>query len=79
MRFLVSIGVSLLLVACNDDSTNDWENSSCVKSGAQCLMGGDEDQCTTKARDDLQDCNPDQNPGGAFCCAELAPADAGPN
>jgi hypothetical protein len=35
----------------------------CVAAGGQCLLGGH--SCPVVG---AQDCNPDRNPGGAFCC-----------
>ncbi|HLK91171.1 MAG TPA: hypothetical protein VKZ18_14835 [Polyangia bacterium] len=35
----------------------------CVAAGGQCVLGGH-----VCANAGPQDCNPDRNPGGAFCC-----------
>ena len=44
--------------------------AACVAAGGQCLIGG-----TRCVHVGAADCNPDLNPGGAFCCLD-EPADA---
>jgi hypothetical protein len=36
---------------------------ACVAAGGRCVLGGNPCPHTRP-----QDCNPDRNPGGAFCC-----------
>jgi hypothetical protein len=49
-------------VACSDSGSPSGREA-CVAAGGQCLLGGN--AC---ANPGPQDCNPDRNPGGAFCC-----------
>jgi hypothetical protein len=50
----------LLMAACSDSGSGP---AACVAAGGQCVLGSN--QCPNKGP---QDCNPDKNPGGAFCC-----------
>jgi hypothetical protein len=50
----------LLLEACSGTSSGPEE---CRAAGGQCVIGGN--PCPNRGP---QDCNPDQNPGGASCC-----------
>src|SRR4051812_567969 len=63
----------LLLGACSGGSSGP---EACVDAGGKCLLGGA--MCPVHGP---QDCNPDKNPGGAFCCLPCpkgtAPNDAG--
>jgi hypothetical protein len=43
---------------------------TCHSAGGRCVLGG----FTRCVRTGAQDCNPDLNPGGAFCCLEEKPA-----
>ena len=52
--------LALLLGACSGSSSGP---AACVAAGGQCLIGGN--RCPNQGP---QDCNPDRNPGGAFCC-----------
>lgn len=36
---------------------------ACRAAGGECVLGGQ--RCANRGP---QDCNPDRNPGGAFCC-----------
>jgi hypothetical protein len=49
-----------LLVACSGSESGPAE---CVAAGGQCILGSN--TCPNRGS---QDCNPDRNPGGAFCC-----------
>ncbi len=61
--------------ACN---AGEDGQAACIAAGGQCVLGGY--QCPNRGS---QDCNPDRNPGGAFCClgcqngATPAPVDGG--
>jgi len=46
---------------------------ACVAAGGRCIIGGN--KCPNHGP---QDCNPDRNPGGAFCCLPC-PAGTAPN
>lgn len=48
----------LMTAACSGDGP-----AACVAAGGQCLIGSN--PCPNRGS---QDCNPDRNPGGAFCC-----------
>jgi hypothetical protein len=50
----------LLAGACSGKSSGA---EACVAAGGQCVIGGH--ICPNHGP---QDCNPDLNPGGAFCC-----------
>jgi len=52
---------ALLLGGCPDNNISGPD--LCVAAGGQCVLGGR--PCPNKGP---QDCNPDKNPGGAFCC-----------
>ena len=59
-------------MACTSSSP---AGTTCASVGGKCVLGGA--SCTTQAALVAQDCNPPpQNPGGAFCCAEVADAHA---
>jgi hypothetical protein len=51
----------LLLAAAGCEKQNGPE--LCAAAGGTCVLGGH--VCPNRGP---QDCNPDQNPGGAFCC-----------
>ena len=55
-----AVGLFLLSLAACSGSSGAAE---CVAAGGQCVLGGH--QCGNPGP---QDCNPDRNPGGAFCC-----------
>ena len=58
MTYIYFVGL-LLLVGCSSDSGA----GTCSAAGGQCLLGSA--SCPNRGP---QDCNPDKNPGGAFCC-----------
>jgi hypothetical protein len=60
LRAVVGIAALLLMAACSGSSDGP---AACVAAGGQCLLGGN--PCPNRGS---QDCNPDRNPGGAFCC-----------
>jgi hypothetical protein len=49
--------------------------AACAAAGGKCVVGG----FTGCLKDGPQDCNPDRNPGGAFCCLEDDPTCAEAN
>jgi hypothetical protein len=53
--------LSLLVLLCAGCSSSGPE--ACHAAGGECVIGGH--AC---ANPGPQDCNPDRNPGGAFCC-----------
>jgi hypothetical protein len=67
--------LGLLLVVlglgCSDAPLSGPE--ACVAAGGVCVLGND--FCSKPGP---QDCNPDLNPGGAFCCLSCSTGDAGP-
>jgi hypothetical protein len=55
-----------------DGSTG--QGSSCTAAGGECVLGSV--SCAEQAPESAQDCNPDRNPGGAFCCLSSSNEDA---
>lgn len=53
--------VLLVVGACSDPASSG--PAACVAAGGRCVLGGS--PCANRGP---QDCNPDKNPGGAFCC-----------
>jgi hypothetical protein len=50
--------------------------AACVAAGGECLVGGSNSICAVVGP---QDCNPDRDPGGQYCCLQKAGvADAAP-
>jgi hypothetical protein len=47
-------------------TTDSGATSACVSAGGACVLG--DVSCAKQAPEADQDCNPDKNPGGAFCC-----------
>jgi hypothetical protein len=43
--------------------------AACVAAGGECLVGGLRSDCAVVGP---QDCNPDRNPGGSYCCLQKA-------
>jgi hypothetical protein len=61
MRIAVVGGLLLpAFVAC---TASEDGQTACIAAGGQCVIGGY--RCGNVGP---QDCNPDHNPGGAFCC-----------
>jgi hypothetical protein len=59
------IAMAFVLVAasaCSSDSEPPGP-AACAAAGGRCVLGG-----ATCPHRGTQDCNPDNNPGGAFCC-----------
>ena len=54
LAFLLLVGV-----ACSNPSGPE----ACVAAGGKCVLGNN--HCPNAG---AQDCNPDRNPGGGFCC-----------
>ena len=52
--------VMMTIGACSSDPSGP---AACAAAGGKCLIGGN--ACPNAGS---QDCNPDRNPGGAFCC-----------
>jgi hypothetical protein len=48
--------------------------SLCESAGGQCVLGNV--SCAEQAPNADQDCNPDKNPGGSFCCLSTSKKDA---
>jgi hypothetical protein len=75
---LTLLVVAATTVACTSSSP---AGSTCTSTGGRCVLGGV--PCSKQAATSAQDCNPDENPGGAFCCLDVgdagttAPADGG--
>ncbi len=42
--------------------------SSCKAANGTCVLGSGSRTCATRAPSSAQDCNPEVNPGGSFCC-----------
>jgi hypothetical protein len=59
MKTVIALA-TLLLGACSSRNSGPAE---CVAAGGKCILGGN--KCPNSGP---QDCNPDRNPGGAFCC-----------
>jgi len=70
LTVLFAMAVAVGGWACS--SSNDGP-AACVAAGGQCILGGN--HCPNAGP---QDCNPDRNPGGAFCCLPC-PAGTSPN
>jgi hypothetical protein len=71
---LVALLAAAILSACT--SSSPATGSACSSAGGNCVLGGA--SCSKQAGSSAQDCNPPpENPGGAFCCLDLAQADAG--
>lgn len=62
MKLMIGLTI-LLLGACSSTSSDTSGPAACTAAGGQCLIGGN--SCPNRGP---QDCNPDKNPGGAFCC-----------
>ena len=64
------------VLACSSDSSANGA-ADCVAAGGECIIGSG----PCKGTEGPQDCNPDRNPGGAFCClpcpAGQSPRDGG--
>lgn len=64
MKIATTLLLALALAACSSSSSSNSSGpQACVAAGGQCLLGND--PCPNRGP---QDCNPDKNPGGAFCC-----------
>jgi hypothetical protein len=75
MNFLRAILiVALLGVGGVGAACGGKAGSLCTLAGGSCVVGGE--PCAKQAANADQDCNPDRNPGGFYCCLELA--DGGP-
>jgi hypothetical protein len=53
---------------CCPCETTSPAGSACKAAGGTCVLGSV--TCADQAPSSAQDCNPDKNPGGAFCCLE---------
>jgi hypothetical protein len=63
--------VMVALVACSGTSGQSGPEA-CVAAGGKCILGGN-----TCSNPGPQDCNPDRNAGGAFCCLSCSGDAAG--
>lgn len=66
MARYVALAASVLLVTvflCAGACSSSSGQAQCEAAGGQCVLGGA--WCSNHGP---QDCNPDRNPGGAFCC-----------
>jgi hypothetical protein len=55
-------------------ATDAAAGSACESAGGQCVLG--DVSCAEEAPSADQDCNPDKNPGGSFCCLSKSKDDA---
>jgi hypothetical protein len=60
--FVALVG-AFLLAALGACTAGESGQDACIAAGGQCVLGGY--RCGYVGP---QDCNPDRNPGGAFCC-----------
>ncbi len=63
------LGAAWGVLACGSKA-----GDACTAAAGTCVLGGA--TCAKQAAESAQDCNPDDNPGGAFCCLQLG--DGGP-
>ena len=74
MRGATAMWAALLLVAASCGQSGE---AACEAAGGQCVLGGG--PCS--GTQGTQECNPNVNPGGAFCCLPCpvgqTPNDAG--
>jgi hypothetical protein len=84
MKSISSFGTLLAVLAvavfaCRDEVEVGADDSGattlCAAAGGTCVLGGA--ACQTEAPSSAQDCNPDLNPGGAFCCLDKGTTDGG--
>jgi hypothetical protein len=71
MRSLVASCLLLFVfVACS--SSSQGTSPSCASAGGSCVLGSA--RCAKPGPDPSSDCDPPgpRNPGGSFCCLELA-------
>jgi hypothetical protein len=61
---LATLLLTMILAACSSGSSASGP-AECVAAGGQCRLPNPSIPC---ANPGPQDCNPDRNPGGAFCC-----------
>lgn len=59
----ISLTLLTLATLAFSSSCGDSGPEACVAAGGTCLLGG-----ATCANQGPQNCNPEKNPGGAFCC-----------
>jgi hypothetical protein len=81
---LVSFLCFASLAACSDNGLlvgrdefleiGEGGASACKAAGGQCVLGNV--SCAEQAPSADQDCNPDRNPGGSFCCLSRPTSDA---
>lgn len=70
MKLIHAIAFGVVLSSCSSSESKTGPEL-CAEAGGQCVLGSA--QCATRGD---ADCNPDRNPGGAFCC--LSYGDGGP-
>ena len=66
------IGFVMLTLAGCSGTSNQTGPEACVAAGGKCILGGN--SCSNPGP---QDCNPDRNAGGAFCCLSCGTDGAG--
>ena len=59
----------LFTIGCSSELSGP---EACVAAGGRCVLGNE--ICSNRGS---EDCNPERNPGGAFCCLSCPPVDAG--
>ena len=62
---LALLGLGVVVFACSSSSPG----TDCAAAGGRCVIG--DVMCANAAGSDAQDCNPDENPAGDFCCLDL--------
>jgi len=76
----VVLALAAALGGCNPNGAG----SACQAAKGQCFIGQFRVSCGSIAPDAAQDCNPNENAGGGFCClsepdAAVAAPEAGPD
>ena len=63
-------GFAVVVFATGVGCTDTSGPAECASAGGRCVVGGS--SCSTVGS---QDCNPNRNPGGAFCCLDQSPSE----
>ncbi len=74
--------LGLLILAACSSATGQPIGRACIAAGGECRIGAPECAGVADQVDYSTDCNPDENPGGGFCCLPCPsgmspPADGG--
>jgi hypothetical protein len=72
-----AIPLAILALAALGGCKASGAGGACQAAGGQCFLGTFRPSCHALAPDADQDCNPEENPGGGFCCMS-EPEDAAP-